>query len=144
MKDYINIKDVVKASFSICKEQVENFGDDFAKELVSNNFDDDTIMEYAEKTAEKVNSEMCEYLHKKDTHIIGNFNDIHLDYPENSGASFDEMLARLDAGEQSAKTISDKNFLTEWFWKTFGTHNIAYNFVEFLNEELYSLEKEII
>jgi hypothetical protein len=47
------------------------------------------------------------------------------------------MIARLDAGEDSKQANEDRDFLVDWFFETFGTHGISYNFQSDISEYLY-------
>ena len=47
------------------------------------------------------------------------------------------MIARLDAGEDSEQANEDRDFLVDWFFETFGTWGISYNFQSNISEFLY-------
>lgn len=111
--------------------------------------DDDEIEEYAEYLVESFNNDMKKYLHQEEHKIFGNFNNIDYDYDKHLWAVSDgkygedhidynyqgveEMIARLDSGEDSELANFERKALTDWFWDTFGSWGICYNFTEHLN-----------
>ena len=79
----------------------------------------------------------------------GNFNNIdycyskhYVDKCEHNRRLVDELTARLDAGDQSEQTKKDKHWIVDWFFETFGTFGITYNFQTMMSEYLYNLKKE--
>ena len=98
---------------------------------------------------------MKKYLHLNDQHIIGNFANLYEDYPEHitgvriydyEGDDFrdfyPQMVARLDAAEDSEQADEDRTYLREWFFWAFGTYDIKYNFSNDLSEILYMMEED--
>lgn len=85
----------------------------------------------------------------------GNFADIENDYPahitgtywssEYAGDDYydlyPQMVARLDAAEDSEQANEDREYLEEWYFEAFGTYNIKYNFSNEL-EEVHSMMEE--
>ena len=94
---------------------------------------------------------MERYLHKKDHAIPGNFNDIDYDYPHHINGEFEydddlvrDLIKRLDERDMSERTKSDRLWLNDWFFDTFGTFGIRYNFKETMSaaieENQYEME----
>lgn len=108
------------------------------------NFSDKHLEDKSNEMAWQFNSDMKKYLHNPDHRICGNFNNIDYDYPYHiyGEVTYDTplvnaMIARLDAGEDSEQANEDRNFLVDWFFETFGTHGISYNFQSDISEYLY-------
>lgn len=161
MKEYININEMQSVLYSLLKDAIKNFGNNDAEiEYLNEILDDEELKEIAQEDAKKINSDMCEYLHKRCTHIDGYFADIQYDYGRfdriyyDNGKyrfgpcydepirNFDEMVKRLDECEQSKEAEFDRNFLTDWFFYCFGTWAYQYKFQEFASEILCSYEEE--
>lgn len=138
-KEFLNVSSVIDDVRAIYAEVRNGIAadDDFKYEILEQ-YDDDTIFEYAEYLAWKINDEMKQYLNLDDHRIMGNFKNAEYDYDGN----FDEMVARLNAGEQSEQADADRDFLTEWFWGAFGSFGIRYNFSNEISEYCYQLECE--
>ena len=115
---------------------------------------DDFLEEYAYIIAKDINADMRKYLHMNDHRIAGNFNNIETDYSKHlfevSGgkygkddqADFAEMVQRLDNNEQSERAEYDRAALASWFWDTFGTFGITYNYQNLCGEYEYEYERE--
>lgn len=98
---------------------------------------------------------MKKYLHLPDQHMNGNFANLYNDYPRHVTGTFwatdydgddyydfyPQMVARLDAAEDSEQANEDRAYLEEWYFKAFGTYNIKYNFSNEL-EEVHSMMEE--
>jgi len=96
--------------------------------------------------------EMMQIMHE--SWINGNFADIEGDYPahitgtrwssEYAGDDyfrlFPQMVARLDAAEDSKQADEDRACLMDWYFDAFGTFGIKYNFQGFLSDIAYRLE----
>ena len=52
------------------------------------------------------------------------------------------MIARLNAGEQSDQADADRDWLVDWFWETFGSWGLKYNFDSWIADLLYEFENE--
>ena len=103
----------------------------------------------------EANREMKKYLHLNDQHMNGNFANLYEDYPKHRtgvwwASDYDgddyydfypQMVARLDAAEDSEQANEDRAYLEEWYFKAFGTYNIKYNFSNEL-EEVHSMMEE--
>lgn len=118
--------------------------DDENKDFIMENFSDEYLEDYSNVMAWQFNSDMKKYLHNPDHRICGNFNNINYDYPYHiyGEVTYDTplvnaMIARLDAGEDSEQANEDRDFLVDWFFETFGTWGISYNFQSNISEFLY-------
>lgn len=150
MKEYLDIQYLKQELFSLLTEARNNYGEDAMKEDIKSYYDDGYINEYCEELCDEFNDDMKHYLHNKDHSMAGNFNNIDYCYSkyrvgkyEHKRRLVDELTERLDAGDQSEQTKKDKHWLVDWFFETFGTFGIKYNFQTMMSEYLYNLEKEI-
>ena len=108
------------------------------------------VEEYAENLVLSFNSDMGKYLNSSDHKILGNFNNIDYDYPafrECDGPHYnkklvDDMVNRLNNNDDSEQSQRDREFLVDWFFETFGTFGITYNFNDYLGEIIYANEEE--
>jgi len=147
--DYVNVEEMQATLFELLKGTREEIRNDETERTIDNNFDDDYLNEYAFELASTINSEMKIYLHQKDHHIVGNFNNIEYDYykfrtSENgyNDFLFNDMIYRLDNNEQGEQSKKDREFLNDWFFETNGTSGIKYNFEIDIYELLYEHENE--
>lgn len=150
VQDYINIDRMKDEIFNLLKNEVESYGEDDENDYLLAIYDDDALNERAFAMADRFNCDMKKYLHMDEHKLCGNFNNVEYDYVHfRTGESkYDddmlrEMIARLDAGEESEQATADREFLTDWFWETFGTFGITYNFQTELGEMLYEYEREV-
>lgn len=106
--------------------------------------DDDTINEMAFYAASDIEADMRKYLHQRDTSIWGNFNNISWNYPrEHDGASFRDVVAKIEEGTLPAAEYEKwSEWLLNWFYETFGTYGLSYNFGDFLTDEICEWESE--
>jgi len=135
MKDYINVEAMQVTLFELLKETREGMRNAETERTIDNNFDDDYLNESAFELASSINSEMKAYLHQKDHHIVGNFNNIEYGYNKfrtgegcGNNALLDDMIARLDNNDQGEQSKKDRDFLNDWYFETNGTFGITYNF----------------
>lgn len=154
--DYIGVESFAKTIENLYRECLENY--DNAEEIEETIADlyGMNIQSLAWDFTLEANREMKRYLHKKDHRMIGNFANIEDDYParitgtrwssEYGGDDyfdlFPQMVARLDAAEDSEQADKDRAFLKEWYFCAFGTYNIKYNFNEDLAEICYMIEED--
>lgn len=143
-KKYINIDNMATRLCQILKDARESMVDDENKDFIMENFSDEYLEDYSNVMAWQFNSDMKKYLHNPDHRICGNFNNIDYDYPYHiyGEVTYDTplvnaMIARLDAGEDSEQANEDRDFLVDWFFETFGTWGISYNFQSNISEFLY-------
>ena len=153
--DYIGVDSFAKVIESLYNECLENFDNaEDVEEYIG--LYGQNIQSMARDFTLKANKEMKEYLHQKDHRMIGNFANIEDDYPAHITGTvwcseydgddyfdlFPQMVARLDAAEDSEQADEDRTYLREWFFGAFGTYAIKYNFSNELSEIAYELEQE--
>lgn len=113
---------------------------------------DEFIEEYASRLVDRFNSDMKTYLHGEHK-ISGNFNNIDYDYNiimyqvscgkygadeiDYNHEGVASMIERLDNGDTSEIAELERKALLSWFWETFGSFGITYNFGELMSEEYY-------
>ena len=155
--DYIGVESFAKVIESLYRECLENFDDaEDLEEYISDIFEKD-IQSMAWDFTLEANREMKKYLHLPDQHMDGNFANLYEDYPKHRTGTFwvseydgpvseyfnlyHQMVARLDAEEDSEQADKDREYLEEWYFEAFGTYNIQYNFSNEL-EEIHSMMEE--
>ena len=150
VRDYIDIDAMHDTLIEIFKEERENYGDDEYRDVIESEFDDDRLSEEAIELAFQINTDMKRYLHKKDHAIFGNFNNIDYDYPRHINGEFEydddlvkDLIKRLDERDMSERTKSDRLWLNDWFFYTFGTFGIRYNFDETMSAAIEEHEREM-
>lgn len=115
-------------------------------------YTDDQVADYVEYLVEDFNRSMRTYLHGEHS-ICGNFNNIEYDYNkclfevsdgkygkdeiEYNTKGVEEMITRLDNGEDSELADFERKALLSWFWETFGSWGICYNFNNDLSNDYY-------
>jgi len=145
MNDYINVEKMQVAVFELLKDTREKMRDDENTARIDDCVSDDFINEEAFEIASSINSDMKAYLHQKDHEIQGNFNNIENNYYKFrkgeygwNEALLNDMIARLDNNRQDEQTQKDREFLSDWYFETFGTFGITYNFgntIDYLIED---------
>lgn len=150
VKDYIDIDAMHDTLFEIFKEERDNYGDDAYRDVIESKFDDDRLSEEAIELAFQINTDMERYLHKKDHAIPGNFNNIDYDYPHHVNGEFEydddlveNLIKRLDERDMSDRTKSDRLWLNDWLFDTFGTFGIRCNFKETMLSTIEEYEYEM-
>lgn len=153
--DYIGCESFAKVIENLYRECLENFDDaEDLEEYIADIFEKN-IQSLAWEFTLKVNREMKKYLHLNDQRMNGNFADLSMDYPKHRtgvwwATDYDgddyydlypQMVARLDAAEDSEQADKDREYLEEWYFEAFGTYNIKYNFSNEL-EEIHSMMEE--
>lgn len=118
-------------------------------EFIMEQYSDDLLNERASDMAYEFNRNMGEYLNASDHKIYGNFNNIDYDYPAfrtgNVEYDFDivnDMIARLNNQDMSEQSVKDRDFLVDWFFETFGTFGISYNFTNEISDTCYQYQQE--
>lgn len=153
--DYIGVASFAKTIESLYRECLEKFDNAEDMEEYIADCCEKTIQNLAWDFTLEANREMKKYLHLPDQHMNGNFANLYRDYPEHiTGVRwscdydgddysdlFPQMVARLDAAEDSKQADEDRAYLEEWYFKAFGTYNIQYNFSNEL-EEIHSMMVE--
>lgn len=142
--EYINIEKMQAILLDILTTSRDGMIDEESRDIIMDEYSDDYLQERAWEMAAKFNDDMKKYLHLSDHSIIGNFNNIDYDYPHHihGEVNYDyplvnEMISRLDAGEESKQVQADRDWLVDWFFQTFGTWAIGYNFECEISEVLY-------
>ena len=158
--DYIGVASFAKTIEELYRGCLENFDDaDDMEEYIADVFEKN-IQSLAWEFTIEANREMKKYLHLPDQHMNGNFANLSIDYPKHRTGTFwlseydgpvaeyfnlyPQMVARLDAAEDSEQADEDREYLEEWFFYAFGTYNIKYNFSNELEEIHYMLEEESV
>ena len=156
--DYIGVESFAKVIESLYRECIENFDDaEDLEEYIADIFEKD-IQSMAWDFTLEANREMKKYLHLNDQHMDGNFANLYEDYPKHRTGTFwvseydgpvaeyfnmyPQMVARLDAAEDSEQANEDRAYLEEWYFEAFGTYNIKYNFSNELVEIHYMMEED--
>lgn len=146
--DYMNVDELMEEIYKLLEEERESFVSDLEpdeKEYILSMWDDDQLEMEAEMLAQNNNHNMKKYLHMEDHNIPGNFMDVELNYKTDYDCGykeFQDMIARLDAGDDTAKSKEDREYLRNWFWEAFGSFGIKYNFSSTLNTYLCDYEYE--
>lgn len=86
--------------------------------------------------------DMEKYARQPDRNIFGNLNNIEYDYErEHYGEDFDMILTKADNGEFTDQELENlQDWCLGWFFKTFGTFGIKYNFESDLCDLIYEDE----
>lgn len=148
VRDYINIDTMHDTLFDIFKEERDNYGCDEYRNVIESEFDDERLSEEAIELAFQINTDMKRYLHRKEHAIVGNFNNIDYDYPRHIYGGklcydddlVNDLIKRLDERDMSKQTKSDRLWLNEWFFDTFGSFGIRYNFKETMSAAIEKYE----
>ena len=156
--DYIGVYNFAKTIENLYRECLENFDDaDELREYIAD-VCEKNIQSLAWEFTLETNREMKKYLHRDSQHMDGNFANLYEDYPKHItgvwwASDYDgddyydlypQMVARLDAAEDSEQANEDRAYLEEWYFKAFGTFGITYNFSNDLAEIAYNLERECV
>ena len=155
--DYIGVESFAKTIENLYRECLEKFDNAEDMEEYISDFYGKNIQSMAWDFTLEANREMKKYLHLPDQHMNGNFADLSMDYPKHRTGTFwvseyegpvaeyfnlyPQMVARLDAAEDSKQANEDREYLEEWYFEAFGTYNIQYNFSNEL-EEIHSMMEE--
>lgn len=158
--DYIGVESFAKTIENLYRECLDNYDNaEDMEEYIADVFEKN-IQSLAWDFTLEANREMKKYLHLPDQHMDGNFADLSMDYPKHRTGTFwvseydgpvaeyfslyPDMVARLDAAEDSEQADKDREYLEEWYFYAFGTFGIKYNFSNELEEIHYMLEEESV
>lgn len=155
--EYIDVQGMADMIKDICAESRDKFGSTASEcSFVQSEFDDDWLEEYSYDKALGLNREMRRYLHLKEHHIGGNFNNIDMDYPAkidqergvpvswcSDRGLVDDLTRRLDGQDDSQRTQGDRKWLNGWVFETFGAFGIRYEFESLMSESLYCHEEAL-
>ena len=158
--DYIGVESFAKTIENLYRECLNNYDNAEDIEELLADCCGKNIQALAWDFTLEANREMKNYLHRKSQHMDGNFADLSMDYPKHRTGTFwvseydgpvaeyfslyPDMVARLDAAEDSEQADEDREYLEEWFFDAFGTFGIKYNFSNELDEIAYMLEEECV
>ena len=151
MYKYLDTDELRENLIGMLQEERDNYGSG-DEDMHGWYYDDDQIEEYVDMLVESFNRDMKKYLHGEHS-ISGNFNNINYDYDkclfEVSKGKYgkdeigyncegvDAMIDRLDNGEDSELADFERKALLSWFWETFGSWGICYNFNDHLSNDYY-------
>ena len=156
--DYIGVESFAKTIENLYRECLKDYDNAEEMEELIADYYGMNIQSLAWKFTLEANRDMKKYLHMKDHKMIGNFANIEKDYPAHVTGTywrseydgddysdlFPQMVARLDAAEDSEQADKDRVYLMDWFFDAFGTYNIKYNFSSELAEIEYALEEDYV
>ncbi len=149
VKKYMNVDRLASDILNIYKDSRDGFINDENREFLMGEYPDDYLEDIAYERAWECNADMKRYLNSKDHKIEGNFNNVDYDYPlhvygvvEYNKSMVSAMVERLNNGETSEQADADRDWLVDWFWETFGTFGMTYNFDTEIGERLYEFENE--
>lgn len=148
-KHFLNFDRLFNELLELYKDARDEWLDDNNRDFILNNVSDDYLEEMAWEQTVEFDRDMGKYLNMKDHKIWGNFNNIDYDYSHhiNGVVEYDTplvnaMIERLNAGEQSEQADADRDWLVDWFWETFGSWGLQYNFNSWVADLLYEFENE--
>ena len=156
--DYISVKNFAKAIEALYRECLEDYENSEDIEEYLADCGVGNIQSLAWDFTMKVNRDMKEYLHMRNHNMSGNFANSEDDYPAHITGSrwssdyagddyyrlFPQMVARLDAAEDSEQADEDRMYLMDWFFDAFGTYNIKYKFQNDLSEIACVFEQQCV
>lgn len=150
MYKYLDTDKLFEDLIAMLQDERDNYCKD--SDLHGWYYDDEQIEEYVGYLVDDFNRSMKKYLHGEHS-ISGNFNNIEYDYDKclfdvSNGKygkdeigynckGVEEMTARLDNGEDNELVEFERKALLSWFWETFGSCGIRYNFNEHLSSDYY-------
>ena len=148
--EYIDLEYMKSELISIYKAARDKFCEsETEKAELQNYFDDEYIEMMSETMVDKINENVNNYLHLKNHHMSGNFNNIDLAYSvhitgkiQHNRHLVDEMTERLDKNDKSEQTKQDRHWLVDWFFETCGTVGIVYNFQSYMSDYLYQIKQK--
>ena len=128
-KDYyfINVEDLCECVVNALKEEGQSFLDYYT------NVDSECVMDLCEEEGHRLAYQWANdfrtYCNQEDTRIYGNFNNIKWDYElEFKGKDYKDILTKLNNEIDDEETKQFKDWAVEWFFETFGTFGMKYNF----------------
>lgn len=146
MTEYIDINMMAEKLFGILRDARDDFKDGSEDDaIIDEYYDDETLHVLSLQQSLRWNDDMQRYLHMDNRHIDGNFKNIDYDYPcfRTGEIKYDDnlvndMIKRLDDACNDEQSRADRIFLVEWFFETFGTYGITYNFQSRMSDTLYA------
>lgn len=67
---------------------------------------------------------------------------LDMNYVEYDFDMVNDMIARLNNQDMSEQSVKDRDFLVDWFFETFGTFGISYNFTNEISDTCYQYQQE--
>ena len=133
---FINVDDLCECIVNALKEKGQEFLDYYT------NIDSEWVMDLCEEEGYRLGYQFAEdfrkYCNQDDTRIVGNFNNIKWDYElEFKGKWYRDILAKLNNEVEDEDTKQFKDWAVEWFFETFGTFGLKYNFSSSLESYFY-------
>lgn len=126
MNEFINYNDIYKKLNALFVDALHD---------TDRSIYEDFLDDYTEVVANDIIRDMKKYVHSNDTNITGCFADIKIDYERETKKDFNSMVKNVDEGKLTDKDLLEiQSFCLCWFFNAFGTYNIVYNFVSFINE----------
>ena len=124
---FINVEDLCECVVNALKEEGQSFLDYYT------NVDSECVMDLCEEEGYRLAyqwaSDFKKYCNQSDTRIIGNFNNVKWDYGlDFKGKHYEDILAKLNAEIDDDETKQFKDWAVNWFFETFGTFGMKYNF----------------
>jgi len=128
---FINVENLCERVVNALKEEGQSFLDYYT------NVDSECVMDLCEEEGYRIGyqwaSDFRTYCNQEDTRIYGNFNNIKVDYElEFKGKYYKDILAKLNNEIDDEETKQFKDWAVDWFFETFGTFGLKYNFGETL------------
>lgn len=142
---FINVDDFCECVINALKEEGQNFLDHYT------NIDSEWVMDLCEEEGSSLAyhwaNEFRSYCNQEDTKIYGNFNNIKWDYElEFKGKRYEDILAKLNNEIDDEETKEFKDWAVTWFFETFGTFGMKYNFSDtlytYFEEEINEFEEK--
>jgi len=142
---FINVDDFCECVINALKEEGQSFLDYYT------NIDSEGVMDLCEEEGSRLAynwaNEFRSYCNQEDTKIYGNFNNIKWDYElEFKGKRYEDILAKLNAEIDDEETKEFKDWAVSWFFETFGTFGMKYNFSDtlytYFEEEINEFEEK--
>lgn len=104
----------------------------------------DSDYDYAGDLYERLQNDMFKYVSGNDYRIMGNFNNIEWDWDNahKDGIKFQDLRKKLLDGVNDADTDEFSTWAIDWFFDTFGTYNMCYNYQNTISDLAYSYQQE--
>lgn len=142
--EFINVEEFTEVIINTIKEEGNSFADYYT------NIDRERIMDFCEDEGYCLACELADdfrtYCNQEDTRICGNFNNVKWDYEREFNKSYADILVKLNNGINDKDTKEFKEWAIGWFFETFGTFGLKYNFSSTLDayfeEEINEFNEE--
>ena len=143
-KTFLNYDKLYAALEEVFTEALENMEDGESYDWM--------IEGYCEYHTQRIMDDMKEYIHKKDTSMIGNFANIRTDWEYckefvksnvEPWGRFDDIVASVDNGTITDEDLAKlQEWCLDWFFTAFGTWGLKYNFQTDVADQMYIDEQE--